>query len=82
MRFAMRLLAACWIVGTTAGVARAEMPSKQDAFICVGLMATIFLLVVVCPLVVSIVLGNKTPKSPPQQQKKPPATSEQTHDNP
>jgi hypothetical protein len=82
MRFAIRVLAACWIVGTTAGIARAEMPSERDAFICVGVMATIFLLPLVGALVASIVLNNKTPKSPPHQQRKPPTTSENARDHP
>jgi hypothetical protein len=84
MRFAVRTLVACLVVGITADFARAELvPTSltgRDAFICVAFLIAAYLVPLVVFLTISFAAKKSVP--PPRRRRPPPSDPENARDDP
>lgn len=81
MRFAFRTLAACLLVGTTTGIARAEMPAPIQYAMMVGhASACCFLPFLFFLLLISMIPSPKK-IDPPRRRKRKRSNPENANDN-
>jgi hypothetical protein len=79
MRFATRLLVACWVVATSAGVARADFPPPAVAYAMMAGMACAMLTPLLALLLIAFLPSPKKPR--PKRRRKTSPDSENARDD-